>query len=165
MKRSWLTFAFVAALSACQESPTLLAPDIVIDFGCPTNPPAERVMTFLSMHGFTSLDLEAARRKKGDTFFPLQIDAFDRRRIMIEVIGLKKPRSYGSGVDYRLTITSPPPTRHDQALESDAVQFVRGTLRCQVHDVGRFDNDVNAVKLFDSVLADVQRRMRVARAP
>ena len=163
MRRERLAFAFVAALSACYEKPTLLAPDLVVDFGCPTNPSVEAVKAFLSVHSFTSLDLEAARRMKGNIFFPLQIDAFDRRRTVIEVIGLRKPRSYGSGVDYRLTITGPPPTRHDDRLESDAARFVHDTLGCQVRDVRRFENDANAAALFDSAFSDLQRRMRPRR--
>jgi hypothetical protein len=147
-------------LAACHEKTAVLAPDLAVDFGCAANPKPKTVEAFLSAHGFSSVDEEETRRKQGKTFFPLQIDAYDRRRVMIEVIGLRKPKSYGSGVDYRLTITSPPPTRHDNVLEDDAVKLVRDTLRCQLHMVSRFENGADSVRLFDAVFEDEQRRMR-----
>ncbi len=115
---------------------------------------------FLSSRGFSSFNEEKARRRVGKTFFPLQIDAYDRRRVMVEVIGLRKPSSYGNGVNYRLTITSPPPTLHDRALEDAAVDLVRDALRCEIHAVGRFENGADSVALFNAVFADEQRRMQ-----
>lgn len=117
---------------------------------------------FLSTHGFSSVDEERARHREGKAFFALQIDAFDRRRVMIEVIGLQKPKSYGSGVDYRLTITSPPPTMHDRVLEADAVSLVRDILRCQLHAVNRFENAPESITLFNAIFEDLQRRMHTA---
>ena len=164
MKRVKAGLACAAIVVAgCHEKPAVLAPDIKVEFGCATNPSPATVAAFLSRHGFAWSDEEQARRRQGKTFFPLQIDAVDRHRVIIEVIGLRKPRSYGSGIDYRLTITSPPPTRHDDRLESSAVGFVRETLRCEVHDVGRYENDADSSALFDSVLTDLNRRMRTGR--
>lgn len=161
MKRACALF-LCTALAACSEKPAVLAPDLAVDFGCAANPRPQAILAFLSAHGFSSIDEEQARHRKGRTFFPLQIDAFDRRRVLIEVIGLKKPKSYGSGIDYRLTITSPPPTLHDQALESDAVSLVRGTLRCDLHAVSRFENGRDSLELFNAIFEDEQRRMRAA---
>jgi len=153
----------VVALAACREKSAVLAPDLSVDFGCATNPRTAIISSFLSARGFTSFDEEQARRKKGKTFFALQLDAYDRRREMFEIIGLKKPESYGSGIDYRLTITSPPPTSHDRALEDAAVRLVRDTLRCQLHAVGRFENGADSLDLFNAVFEDEQRRMSGAK--
>jgi hypothetical protein len=138
----------------------VLAPDLVVDFGCATIPRADVISTFLSVHGFTSFDEERERRERGKSFFALQINAYDQHRMMVEVIGLRKPKSYGSGVNYRLTITSPPPTVHDHALEDAAVRLVRDTLACQLHAVNRFENRADSVAIFNAVFEDEQRRMR-----
>ena len=163
MKRACAALVCVVMLAACREKAAVLAPDLTVDFGCAANPRPEVIRTFLSAHGFTSFDEERARRREGKTFFAFQIDASDRRRVMIEVIGLRKPESYGSGVDYRLTVTSPPPTAHDHALEDDAVHLVRHTLRCQVHAVNRFENGPDSTTLFNAVFDDLQRRMRARK--
>lgn len=147
---------------ACHEKPTVLAPDLAVDFACGANPKPEDVRAFLSARGFSSADEEAARRNAGKSFFPLQIDATDRHRVMIEIVGLKKPTSYGSSIDYHLTITSPPPTKHDRALEQDTVRFVRSALHCALHNANHFENGPDSVQLFDAVFGDMQRRMKAA---
>jgi hypothetical protein len=149
----------MVALAACHERPRVLAPDLVVDFGCRADPSRAAIMMFMAAHHFSAFDEESARRRHGKAFFPLQIEGYDNRSVMLDVIGLRKPKSYGSGVDYRLTITSPPPTHHDTTLESNALQFVRITLGCEVHDVRRFENDAGSVSLFKSIFEDVQGRI------
>jgi len=164
VKRAGTLLVLLTTLVACHERPVALAPDLVVDFGCAANPRPAPAIAFLLARGFTARDIEQSRRNEGRRFFPLQIDAYDRRRVMVELIGLQKPESYGSGVDFRLTITSPPPTVHDATLEDDALRLVQDGLHCKVHAVRRFENGPDSIALFNIVYEDERRRMRNAGA-
>jgi hypothetical protein len=62
-----------------------------------------------------------------------------------------------------LTLTGPPPTKHDAGLESTVALFVREDLSCRVQAVHRYDNTRASTGLFDSVLADELARIRALR--
>jgi len=160
VKRAGTLLVLLTTLVACHERPVALAPDLVVDFGCTAHPRPALAIAFLSARGFSALDIEQSRRNEGRRYFPLQIDANNRRRVMVELIGLQKPESYGSGIDFRLTITSPPPTVRDTTLEDDALRLVRDGFHCKVHAVRRFENGPDSIALFNNVYEDVQRRMR-----
>jgi hypothetical protein len=147
------------AVSACNERPQVLAPDQEIDFSCHGAPSELAIETFLRRNGFVAFDEERARRERERQFFPLEIDGFNPQRRMLDAIGLKEPPSRGHRVNYKLTLTSPPPTAHDAVLERAAVKFVRDTLRCQVSSVKVYDNGRDSLGLFNRLFADEQRRI------
>ena len=148
-------------LAACDERPRVLAPDFAIDFRCKAVPNAETVEGFFRRHGFRAFDEEGPREKRGHHFFVLEVDGYDPRRRMFEVIGLRQPASYGSGVLYRLTITSPPPTHQDGRIEKDARNFAERTLHCRVTSASHFENGSESTELFRSVFQQVLRRSRI----
>jgi hypothetical protein len=113
-------------------------------------------------HGFSAADIEAARRAKGKTFFPVQVEGFDRRDTVFEVIGLKEPPSFGHAINYRLTILSAPPTHHDPKLESDAQAFVQTQLDCHVLSRESGDNDDASSRPFAHFLDIVKKRIEEA---
>ena len=156
--------AYVSALvllcSACHEKTRALSPDYAIDFGCGRRPQVLAVETFMQNHGFKFFDEEGAREKRGHSFFVLQVDGRDPRRVMLNVIGLRQPPSYGGGVAYKLTITGPPPSQHDARLEQDSRSFVSKTLECQIWSAERYDNGPESAGMFESVYGDELRRIR-----
>jgi hypothetical protein len=141
----------------------MLAPDLEIDFACRARPSEAMIENFLQGHGFSSFNEERARRRHERGFFPLQIDGYDSARRMLDVIGLKQPPSFGGHVNYRLTLTSPPPTRHDATLEHAAVDLVHGELGCVVNSVRTFENDADSASMFDRVYAEEQSRISLGR--
>ncbi len=153
----------IAALAilvvACHQRPEAIAPDAEIDFSCGNAPDENAIETFLTAQGFTHFNEERARRGREKGFFPLQIDGYNSRRWMLDLVGLKVPPSHGGRVNYRLTITSPPPTRHDAALERAAERFVRATLECRVQSLRMHDNGADSISMFDHVFAEEQRRI------
>jgi hypothetical protein len=155
--------------AACSERPQAIAPDYEIDFSCSSTPQESIIEAFASRHGFRSFDEEGARRRTGRAFFPLEIDAFDVQRRMLDVIGLREPPSRGSVVHYRLTVLSPPPTVHDEALEHAALSLVREGLQCRIDSARANDNDSRAAAMFEGIFREEQRRIaeleQKARAP
>lgn len=154
-------------LGACHEKPVPLTPDLKVEFHCAQVPPSGAILSFMSAHGFSGADLEAAREKSGKHFFPLQVDGVDAHRSIFEVIGLKEPPSYGSKVDYRLTILSAPPTTHDPKLESQAQDFLETGLGCRIASIENGTNNDASTRQFDLVYDEVERRLnrQDAKAP
>jgi hypothetical protein len=157
-------FAFASAgalvlLGACHEKPVALTPDLKVEFHCAQVPPSAAILSFMTAHGFSGADVEAEREAKGKHFFPLQIDGVDSHRSIFEVIGLKEPPSYGSKVDYRLTILSAPPTTHDPKLESQAQDFLESGLGCRIASIENGTNTDASARQFDLVYDEVERRL------
>jgi hypothetical protein len=146
-------------LGACHEKPVPLTPDLKVEFHCAQVPPSAAILSFMTTHGFTGTDVEAARERKGKHFFPLQVDGVDSHRAIFEVIGLKEPPSYGSKVDYRLTILSAPPTTHDPKLESEAQDFLEGGLGCRIASIENGTNNDASTQQFDLVYDEVEHRL------
>lgn len=155
------TFIGLLALlaAACNQRAQMIAPDFEVDFSCHGQPEESVIEGFASARGFRPFDEEHARRQRERGFFPLEIDSYDVRKRMLDVIGLREPPSHGNTIHYRLTILGPPPTVHDHMLESAALGLVRNRLRCQIETVGTNDNDRLASHLFDRIFADQQRRI------
>jgi hypothetical protein len=154
-------FAGLLALlaAACNQHAQMIAPDFEVDFSCHGQPEESVIEGFAAAQGFRPFNEEHARRKREQGFFPLEIDSYDTRKRMLDVIGLREPPSRGNTVHYRLTILGPPPTVHDHLLESAALGFVRNGLRCQIQTIGTNDNDREASRLFDRIFTDQQRRI------
>jgi hypothetical protein len=155
--------AFVGLLAllaaACNQHAQMIAPDFEVDFSCHGQPRESVIESFAAARGFRPFNEEHARRQLEQGFFPLEIDSYDLRRRMLDVIGLREPPSHGNSVHYRLTILGPPPTVHDHMLESAALGLVRNGLRCQIETIGTNDNDREASHLFDRIFVDQQRRI------
>jgi hypothetical protein len=152
---------FVAfVIGGCNERSATIAPDLQIDFTCGSSPPAESaIVDFLHRQGFTAFDEEVARRRREAGFFPLQIDGYNSRQWMLDFIGLQEPPSRGRGINYRLTIMSPPPTVHHDALERAALEFVRESLHCRIQSASTYDNGLESSAMFARVFAEEQRRI------
>ncbi len=153
----------LCVLGGCHAKPRVLAPDYELDFECKNVPPAKSVETFMITHGFSSFDEEGARRRRGLSFFPIEIHGFDAHRVMLDVIGLREPISRGGAIHYRLTITGPPPTRRDPRLESDSARFVTDLIHCRIQGTHRNFNDAQSAALFGDLFDDEQRRLRAGR--
>jgi hypothetical protein len=149
----------IFALAGCRPHPQAIAPDFEVDFSCRSGPQELVIEAFARRHGFRAFNEEEARRRAGHSFFPLEIDAFDIQRRMLDVIGLREPPSRGGAVHYRLTILSPPPTVHDQALEHAGLGLVRDGLRCRVDSARANDNGSEATAMFEGIFRDEQRRI------
>jgi hypothetical protein len=157
-----LWFALVSSVmlaAACNERPQLLAPDQEIDFSCPGAPSEPSIESFLRRNGFVAFNEERARRKRQREYFPLQIDGFSRKRRTLNAIGLQEPQSRGHRVNYKLMLTSPPPTAHDAVLEAAAAKFVHDTLHCHIRSTKTNDNGRESLALFNRFFADEQRRI------
>lgn len=151
------------ALSACHEKPSPLTPDLRIEFRCARPPSPNVVTSFMAAHGFYAADVETPRRAKGKKFFPIQVEGFNEKSMVIEMIGLKEPPSLGHAINYRLSILSRPPTNRDPELESDARTFVQTQLGCSVLSAETGNNDDASSGQFAHYFDVVKKRVEEAR--
>jgi len=152
----------LVSLGGCHEKPTPLTPDLKIDFHCARVPSPDVARSYFASQYFTVADTEASRRTKGKHFFPFQVEGYNPRHVVVEVIGLREPPSLGHAINYRLTILSPPPTSHDRGLEYAAKQLVP-ILGCKVGSIETGENDDASSKQFARFFQVVKERVEEAR--
>ena len=157
--RKVLHAALAAALLLPGHGPArgFYEPDLAFVFKCPAAPSESLIENFLAVHGFAVVNAERMRRQYGRGFYPLEIDGTDPRRWAAHFMGLIPAES--GAITYTAGIESPPPTRHDDALENATLAFVTQTLKCQIEGtVTRGENPVSAASDYDQIFAMQQGR-------
>ena len=125
-------FLIAGALAGCGRE-NVLAPDLAFNFTChgAAYPASEMAIEkFLTSHGFTAFNEERVRRQYKLSLYPLAIDGYNTKHWMLDFRGINersgdKPEPVAS--IYSVGIYSPPPTRHDAALEKALLTFVSTT--------------------------------------
>lgn len=152
------------ALGGCSRE-AKLAPDFAFNFTChgasyPASEPA--IEKFIAAHGFAVFNEERVRRQYKLAMYPLAIDGFDTRRRILDFRGINEKASdkpVPVATIYSVGIYSPPPTRHDDALEKAMLTFVSGTLKCDVSNISHADNGAERAAFFDKVYKAEQKRI------
>lgn len=162
-----LSFAAIAALlvlAGCGRE-SKLAPDFAFNFRChgAQYPASETAIEkFVASHGFTVFNEERVRRQYNLPLYPLAIDGFDKQRRILDFRGINE-KSGDQPIPiasiYSVGLYSPPPTRHDKRLEDAIFSFVSGTLKCEISNVSRGDNDAGRAAFFDKVYKAEQKRI------
>jgi acetylornithine deacetylase/succinyl-diaminopimelate desuccinylase-like protein len=156
-----VAITFLLVSSGCGRAQSL-APDLALNFACDEKshvPAAAMIEDFLKSHGFDFVDEERVRRQYGKGFYPMQIEGFDKARRTIEFMGISYERK--GPVNLRtVSLDSPPPTRHDQALERDIKDFVTQGLQCKITAENHGDNPPDRKPFYDQIYADLQSRLR-----
>lgn len=152
------------ALGACGRE-AKLAPDFAFNFKCSgeQDPPSEAAIEkFIASRGFTVFNEERVRRQYNLPLYPLAIDGYDSKRWMLYFRGINDQQ--GDKPDMHATIFSvgiysPPPTRHNAALESATQDFVAHTLKCDVSNISHGDNGAERAAFFDKIYRTEQKRI------
>jgi hypothetical protein len=152
------------ALAGCSRQ-NVLAPDFAFNFTCHGGayPASETAIeNFITAHGFTAFNEERVRRQYKLALYPLAIDGYTPDRRMLDFRGINdkngdKPDLHAT--IYSVGIYSPPPTRHDAALEKSLLAFVSSTLKCDVSNISHGDNAADRAVFFDKVYQAEQKRI------
>jgi len=146
-----------------------LGADLAIDFTCSGSayPASEAAIEkFLKARNFTVANDERMRRQLNFGFFPLQIESYDARDITVEFQGLADSPDASNWseatVNYHATIYSPPPTKHDNELETALRSFITQDLRCKITSENASENPPEAASFYADILARQKNRMREA---
>jgi hypothetical protein len=161
---SLAAIAMLVVLSGCGRE-AKLAPDFAFNFTChgAFYPASESAIEkFIAGHGFTAFNEERVRRQYNLPMYPLAIDGFDSKHRMLDFRGINekagdKPEPIAS--IYSVGIYSPPPTRHDEALEKATLAFVSNTLKCDVSNISHADNGAERAAFFDKIYKAEQTRI------
>jgi hypothetical protein len=155
--------ACTVATAACGQQQSL-APDLAFNFECKKPPSEAAIEEFLRQHDFEVANPERVRRQFHRGFFPMQILAVDKRSWEITFQGLDIPAvpTRPEHVYYAVTVDSPPPTRHDAALENVLITFVSQNLGCQANSIARYENPANAAEFFSHLLSMQKNGMHEA---
>ncbi len=146
-----------------------LAPDLAFNFHCTTTPFPESeavIENFLTRHGFTAFNEERVRRRYKLSLYPLQIDGYDGGHRMLDFRGINDTPSdepIPTATLYSVGLYTPPPTRHDTALEAATLDFVVHALKCDVSNVSHGDNGADRRAFFDKVYRVEQDRIAAGR--
>lgn len=169
MKRLALPLVAVALLlSGCGREKSLAA-DLAFNFRCQgaADPASESAIeNFLVSHGFAAFNEERIRRQYRLGMYPLAIDGYDGNRRMFDFRGInEKPSDEPVAIAtiYSVGIYSPPPTRHDLALEQAALDFVRTTLKCDVLNISHGTNGAERAGFFNKIYEAEQKRIEAGR--
>ncbi|HTT99853.1 MAG TPA: hypothetical protein VMF58_17520 [Rhizomicrobium sp.] len=148
---------------ACGQQQSL-APDLALNFECKSLPSEAAVEDFLLKRNFEVANLERVRRQFQRSFFPMDIEAIDKRSWAITFRGLDIPAvpTRPEHVYYTVDINSPPPTKHDDTLEEDVKRFVSDSLSCKITSTNRDGNAVGASDFFWRIIEMQKSRMREA---
>ena len=131
------------------ETITTLYPDLSAVFVCDKQDMSsveKKIVSFLSDHGFKSLNQAKIQHEHGYYFTGLQILGVDGSGRIVEFDALP-----GEG-RYAATLTSQPPTQHDPALEGVVQKFISDTISCSIPLIQHHDNSRAAKPLYDREL-------------
>ncbi|MDR3525882.1 MAG: hypothetical protein P4L57_01295 [Rhizomicrobium sp.] len=139
--------------SAVAKQSDSLAPDLAVNFQCSMPPSEAAIEQFLTGRKFTVANLERMRRQFNLAFYPLEIEGYDQERRFVHFIGLPSGSLDGAKITYSVGVNSPPPTRHDAALEKAVLHFITTTLKCKASSVNHGSNPTDASAFYDEVFA------------
>jgi hypothetical protein len=146
--RTVVVSSLLCLLVACySESRGSQSPDLAFWFRCEerANPALEnRIAGFLKAQGFRVLNLGKLQREHGVGIYDLSIDALDQQRRIIDIHAFREsPGSYSVG------LYSPPPTKHDSALEEALLNFASKEIGCSTDQVTRNSNGSEAAEMHE----------------
>jgi len=146
MNRMLIILLCVILLTACAGGKVeSQAADLAFWAKCESraNPEMEHnIETFLVAKGFRVINLGAIQRTKGIHIFDLYIEAMDSSRRVINFVSF--PTNPG---DYAISLSSEPPTRHDEVLEGAMLHFATEGMGCIAHQITRGDNGMEAKEM------------------
>jgi hypothetical protein len=161
---SFIAIACLLAASSASAAPGVQA-DLALNFECPASPDEGLIEKFLTSQHFQVENLERVRRQFDRAFFPLDIEAIDQGKRTVSFVGLlgtnDRPGATHAAF-YTVGLYSPPPTRHDPALEAGLVNLVETSLKCRITSRNSGENDAAASATYNDMLTIEQGRMHEA---
>ena len=128
----------------------VLSPDLAFRFMCQERNKilvSNKISQFLGQSGFRVLDIvRVAREQKVAYGYVANIVALDDKRRTVKVMAFP----IGPDVFY-ISLSSPPPTRHDASLEDRLTTFVAKDLGCEVKDVSRNENTAAPSAMYEEL--------------
>jgi hypothetical protein len=150
---SVLALTILAVPSSGQPAVGLL-PDLAFHFTCTSISAvslAGDLGSFLRTSGFRSLDLAKIQAEHGLEIVHFQMEAIDSANHWITISSSPRhPDAYG------LALYSTPPTHHATALEQSLIDFISVSTHCDVKNVDRHENGVEALGIFQRQVSRVE---------
>ena len=156
-RRSGCLLLLVLATFAIQSQgqPTVgISPDLVFHFTCKdvaADSLAGDLGRFLRRSGFRSLDLAKIQAAHGLGIVHFHMEALDSVNHWVMISS--SPRHPEA---YVFTLFSTPPTHHAPALEQSFIDFISVSMHCDVKNVDRHENGVEALDIFQLQVSRVE---------
>ena len=145
--------------NAMGSSSVLLA-DISIQFVC-RNVDGQKLEVeigdFLMQNGFEVLNQGLLQRKNGVYLQALRVIGIHEDNSLIEFMSL--PHADGR---YVVRLNTRPPTRRASSIEDAIENFTASIPNCQIRQISRGENSIDAIGLFEQELARVKGLLRQA---
>jgi hypothetical protein len=158
MPRYWCILFLVVlsdlAMPSPEQSAAGLMPNLAFRFTCKdiaAESLAGDLGGFLGASGFRSIDLAKIQAAHGLGIVHFQMEAIDPAKHWVTISSPPRhPDAYG------FALFSSPPTHHAAALEQSFIDFVTVTLHCDLKNLGRHENGVEALDIFQRQVLRVQ---------
>jgi len=140
--------ALLCLVVACSSAPKgSQLPDLAFWFRCEerANPVLEsRIEGFLEFHRFRVLNLGKLQREHGVDIDDLSIEALDQHGRIIDMHAFRE-----SPGNQAVGLYSPPPTKHDSALEEALLNFASKEMGCRTDQITRNSNGPEAAEMHE----------------
>jgi hypothetical protein len=131
-----------------------LLPDLAFHFACKNVASvslAGDLGTFLHTLGFRSIDLAKIQAEHGLGIVHFQMEAIDPAKHWVTISSSPRhPDAYGFG------LYSTPPTHRAPALEQSFIDFISVSMHCDMKNVDRHENGVEALDIFQRQVSRVE---------
>lgn len=148
-----------------QEARVLNA-DLAVNFVCANKSRSlleAGIENFMNEEKFNVLNLGRIQRDHGLYLLETQIIGLDSDRDILEFVGL--PVGFAKrDITYTAGLRSPPPTRRSSHLEEAVLTFVSKSLDCDVKQVTRGENGLDAAEFYDREVARIEHLLREGEA-
>lgn len=141
------------AIPSSGQTAVGLLPDLVFHFTCKdvaADSLAGDLGRFLRTSGFRSLDLAKIQAEHGLGIPHFQMEALDSANHWVTISS--SPRHPDA---YAFALYSNPPTHHAPALEQSFIDFMSVSMHCDVKNVDRHENGVEALDIFQRQVSRV----------
>ena len=138
----------------------VLNPDLAFHANCKNKPRPEvesSIEEFLKSQNFSVLNVGRIQKEHGVFFLNTEIIGLDKDRRIIKVVGI--PRM---DTKYPVIVETPPPTHRSSELEQAMLTFASTTLGCEVSQVSRGENGVDAIQYYNSEVSRIEGLFRQA---
>ena len=137
-----------------EQSTAGLMPDLAFHFTCKdiaADSLAGDLDSFLGASGFRSIDLAKIQAAHGLGIVHFQMEALDSANHWVTISSSPRhPDVYG------FALYSRPPTDHVPALEQSFIHFISVSMQCDLKNVDRHENGVEALGNFQRQVSRVQ---------
>jgi hypothetical protein len=144
----------ILAVPSSGQSDVALLPDLAFHFSCKNVASvslAGDLGTFLHTLGFRSIDLAKIQAEHGLGIVHFQMEAIDPAKHWVTISSSPRhPDAYGFG------LYSTPPTHRAPALEQSFIDFISVSMHCDMKNVDRHENGVEALDIFQRQVSRVE---------